>query len=342
VSKTLSQLSVAAPEYVASVRDEIAAVLDAHGHEAGQYAALGPDPWQVVWNDDRNGFIAFLEGRRCLVAWRSPVASLGDQAALLARLVDYAATIRKALFAIEVNESTRSAGLELGMTSIWTGYESFLDLATWSTAGGRRQKVRWARSHAQKIGVHWREALPVTNDVERHGLLRVEELWREERSERRTDSFLRTDLMELAEFRRYFVAEGPTGILAFVACTPVNKEAWYLQDIVRSPDAPRGALEGAMALALDTFRDEGFAYASNGPLPFWRPNDGSDESHQLGAIGNYVMKFFDRQYRFHGINQFRSKFESDWTSGLYVLRSRRVVTPGVARSLTKVLNKRLS
>jgi phosphatidylglycerol lysyltransferase len=335
-------MSVAVPEYAAGARDEIARALAAHGHEAGQYAVLGPDPWQVVWNDERDGFIAFLEGRRCLVAWRSPVASAEEQAALLTRLVNYAVAIGKALFAVEVNESTRSVGLELGMTPIWVGYESFLDLSTWSTSGGRRQKVRWAMSHAQKFGVHWREAFPVTDRVDRGALRHVEDLWRQERSERKTDSFLRTDFMELADFRRFFIAEGPTGITAFVACTPVSKNGWYLQDIVRTPDAPRGALEGAMALALDTFRDEGFVVASNGPLPFWRPHEEWNEPHELGAIGNIVMKFFDRQYRFHGINQFRSKFESDRTSPLYVLRTRRLVTPGVARSLTKVLNKRLS
>lgn len=95
-----------------------------------------------------------------------------------------------------------------------------------------------------------------------------------------------------------------------------------------------------MALALDTFRDEGFAFASNGPLPFWRPNEQWTDPHQLGAVGNRVLRFFDRQYRFRGINQFRSKFEADRTIPLYVLRTRGVITPRVARSLIQLLNTR--
>jgi lysylphosphatidylglycerol synthetase-like protein (DUF2156 family) len=329
------------PELVSDVIEEISSVLAVHGHEAGQYTVLGPDPWFVTWNDDRSGFVCFLEGRRALLIWRSPVAAEEDQAELLARVIDYAESVNKPLFAIEVNDAAREAGVALGMTAIWTGTESFLDLASWSTAGGRRQKVRWARNHALKIGLTWREAFPLASCDDHDALRHVEQLWRGERSERKTDSFLRTDFMELAPLRRYFACEGESGVIAFVSCTPVSAQGWYLQDVVRTPDAPRGALEGSMSLALDTFRDEGFTFVSNGPLPFWRPHELWSDPDQLGAIGNRVLKFFDRQYRFHGINQFRSKFEPDRVSPLYVLRTRRLITPSVARSLTKMLNTRL-
>ncbi|HVB50724.1 MAG TPA: phosphatidylglycerol lysyltransferase domain-containing protein [Acidimicrobiales bacterium] len=329
------------PQYASDVIDELSGVLAVCGHEAGQYSVLGPDPWRVVWNAERSGFVSFLEGRRALLMWRSPVARAHDQSELLTRVNEYAESVDKPLFAIEVNDAAREAGVALGMTSIWIGTESFLDLASWSIAGGRRQKVRWARNHALKMGLSWREAFPLGRADDHDSLRHVENLWRDERTERTTDSFLRTDFLELASLRRYFACEGPSGVIAFVSCTPVSSEGWYLQDIVREPDAPRGALEGAMALALDTFRDEGFTFVSNGQLPFWRPHEFWSDPDQLGAIGNRVLKFFDRQYRFHGINQFRSKFEPDRLSPFYVLRTRRLVTPGVARSLTKMLNTRL-
>jgi hypothetical protein len=93
-------------------------------------------------------------------------------------------------------------------------------------------------------------------------------LWNAERPESRIDSFLRNSFTELAHRRRFFVAQGPARIEASGSCTPVSAEGWYLQGPVRASDAPRGALEGAMALALQTFRDEGYLFASNGPLPF--------------------------------------------------------------------------
>ncbi len=324
---------------VADVESEVRSVLSGHGAEAGHYSVLGPDPWRAIWNRDRSGFVAFLEGRRCVLAWRSPVADPSDQPGLLEDLLDYARQTRRQLLCVPVNEVTARAGAALGMVSTWVGTECFLDLPTWSIEGGRRQKVRWARSHAAKIGYHWREAHPLSVEEDFQGMFRVEELWKEERRERRTDSFLRTSFIELAHLRRYFVCEGPEGIVASATCSPINAKGWYLQDPVRAPRAPRGALEGAMALALDTLRDEGYAVASNGPLPFWHPEEGATDSKPLGPLANRILGYFDQRYRFQHINQFRAKFQPDATMPVYVLRSHRVVTPGVARSMTTLLTR---
>jgi len=319
-------------------RELLLDVLSAQGGEAGQYSVLGPDPWQVLFSSSGEGFVNFLEGRRVLVSWRSPVAARDEIPELVQRLVEHAVQLKKALFFIEVDEATRAAGAALAMTPLWTGAECFVDLSQWSTSGGRRQKIRWALNHAQRLGVSWREARPATREDDRLALARIEELWKYEREERRTASFLRTSYLEIAEWRRYFVAEVNGEAIASVTCTPINAKGWYLQDIVRIPSAPRGALEGAMAFALDVLRDDGYAVASNGPLPFWRPHEHWSDAHQLGPLGNRVMKMFDHQFRFGGINQFRSKLEPDWTETLYVLRSRRLITPWAARSLTQILN----
>lgn len=337
MSKMLSRSPRATPDAVADVRDDVAALLAEHSREAGQFSVLGPDPWFVLWNDDRSGYVAFLEGRRVIVSWRSPVATPDEQPGLLARLASYAAGAGKTLVALEVNAVTREAGVALGMPVLWTGSESVVDLAGWSIAGGRRQKLRWARNHARSIGVRWREAFPTTSRADWDEFARIQEAWKSVRPERRTNSFLRTDFAELAPYRRYFASEGPEGVNAFVTCAPVSSSGWYLQDLVREPEAPRGSLEGALALALDTFRDEGYAFASNGPLPFWHPDDGFADLHELGALGRRVFRFFDRQYRFSAINQFRSKIEPDVIEPLYVLRSHRIVTPGVARALQRML-----
>ncbi len=328
------------PRPALDLRELVLEVLLAQGSEAGQFSVLGPDPWQVIFSSSGEGFVNFLEGSRAIISWRSPVASEEEIPELVQRLVDHAARLKKALFFIEVSDATRLAGAAYDMTPLWTGAECFLNLSRWSTSGGRRQKIRWARSHASRLAVTWREALPLASDEDRRAIARVEEAWKLEREERRTDSFLRTSYLELGEWRRYFVAELNGAVIASVTCTPINAKGWYLQDVVRVPSAPRGALEGAMAFALDTLRDEGYAVASNGPLPFWRPHEHWSDAYQLGPLGNRIMKIFDRRFRFGGINQFRSKLEPDWTETLYVLRSRRLITPWAARSLTKILNGR--
>ena len=94
--------------------------------------------------------------------------------------------------------------------------------------------------------------------------------------------------------------------------------------------------------ALDAFRDDGYKFASNGPLPFWRPEGATPNEHELGPVGKRVVDFFDRQYRFKGIDQFRSKLDPDRIEPLYLLVSRRFITPNTARAVVKVLTKRLS
>jgi len=318
---------------------ELEAVLARYGSEAGHYSVLGPDPWSVLWNEDRSGFVAFLEARHCVLSWRSPVARAEEQGMLFSRLVDYARDVDKQLFAVPVNDTVRAAALERGLLDTWIGTECYLDLPTWSLAGGRRQKVRWARSHAAKLGLTWREADPSTVPGDFAGLGRIERRWKDQRRERRTDSFLRNSFTELMSRRRYFVCEGPRGIIASISCTPINATRWYLQDPVREPEAPRGALEGAMALALDTFRDEGYLVASNGPLPFWDPEHDGTTPHTFGALGDRVLAYFDHRYRFQHINQFRSKFVPDATMPVYLVRSHRVITPRAVHSLTRLLTK---
>lgn len=320
-------------------RDALVNILAAQGVEAGQYTVLSPDPWRVLLSASGEGFINFLEHTHAIVSWRSPVASRSESIELIGQLSAHARQQRKALFLVEVNERARDAGATHAMTPLWTGAECFLDLSKWSLAGGRRQKVRWARNHAEHLGVTWREAQPLTSPSDDEALARVETMWKNERTQRRTDSFLRTSYLEIADHRRYFLGEADGEVLTSVSCSPINAKGWYLQDIVRVPHAPRGALEGAMAFALDTLRDEGYAVASNGPLPFWQPHETWRDEYQLGPLGNRIMKLFDRQFRFGGINQFRSKFAPDWTEPLYVLRSRRFISPRAARSLTQLLNR---
>ncbi len=335
---------------VADCADEVARVLGEVGHEAGQYHALSPDPWKVLWNDDRSAFTLFLEEGRCIFVWRSPVAAPGLELDMLSRTLDYARRRRKTVIGVLVNDAYCQAGKRLGMKPVWAAHETYHSLPDWTIQGGRREKLRLARNHARKLGYEWREADPVNNSVDRAALEAIEVQWKQARKQRATDSFQRTSFAELSEIRRYFVCDGPIddspaaerGIVAFVGCTPVNAEGWYLQDPVRLETAPRGALEGCIIAAMDTLRDAGYKFASNGPLPFWSPDGAEPNAHQLGPFGMRVVNFFDRQYRFKGINQFRSKLDPDRIEPLYILISKRMITPGAARSVVRVLTKRLS
>ena len=323
----------------ASEREQIRQDLEHYGSEAGQFTVLGPDPWYVLRQPGRAGFANFLALGPCLISWRSPVAPAADQGPLLDALRDYARARHAQLIVIGCNDRVRTS-VRRRFHSLWIGSECFLDVANWTTAGGRRQKVRWALRHAEKVGVRWRELTPATDPEEAVILSALEESWIADRPERGTDSFLRNEWRDIQEFRRYFLAEDESGPLASLTCSPIDETGWYLQDVVRVARAPRGALEGAMAFALATFREEGSTLASNGVLPFWRSGNDSFPTPHLGLLERSLIRFFDGRYRFAHINQFRAKFEPDHVEPSYVLRSHRFITPRVALALKRLLTTR--
>lgn len=318
--------------------EELARLLDASAHQAGQFSVLGPDPWQILWGARNDAGVAFLEATYALVSWRSPIGPTEQaRAAVLEALIELASTKGKALFVLGTDRASSHAGQDRGLRSFPIGYETFLDLSDWSLKGRRREKIRLAMNSAHGKGISWREAHPASSVTDAHGLEAVEMAWKRERRERAVDSILRTSFRELIGWRRYFVAECDSVVVASITCAPVSRRGWYLQDPVRLPTAPRGALEGAMALALDTFHEEGCAFASNGILPFWNPSGATQASDELGLLGRQLVRLFDRRYRFAGINQFRSKFEPDWTEPVSVLWSPGALRPHRIWSLTKIL-----
>ncbi len=329
-------LAPLARDHERDIRDGLAT----HGRLAGHYTVLGPDPWRVMFSADRQGFCFFLDAAACVMVWRSPVGPRSARRDALAAVLAYAARRRRGVFVIQCDDETRDDAVHLGMSTLWIGSETFVDLPQWSLEGGRRQKIRWATSHARKAGVTFQEIHPLVDLDGRRDLVELEEAWKDERHERRTDSFLRNDALDLVGERRYFVARHDGRTVASVTCTPLNDHGWYLQDIVRRPDAERGALEGAMAHALSTLRDDGFTIASNGPLPLWSPDSKGDPLAALGPLGRRIFPIFDKSFRFSGINQFRSKIEPDTHVGLHVAYTKAALAPWSIWSLTRLLQHR--
>jgi lysylphosphatidylglycerol synthetase-like protein (DUF2156 family) len=332
------QLTPVVPVDAKSVTDTLVRLLDESAAESGQRTILAPYPWKVIFSDDKTGFVSLMEGSKALVTWRSPVGTPEVQREIMGKLARYSQQTKKALYCLGMNEICREAGEECGLLSLRVGAEASFDLSTWTTAGRKRQNIRLNCNYATGLGVTWREAFPRTSEDDRKAIAFVEHEWEKDRPARHTDTFLRTAYTDLIEYRRYFIAELNGIAQAVTTCTPISKRGWYLQDITRLPDSPRGSLEGAMILALNTFKEEGFEFATNGLLP----DDGellkeAGKDQGLGFFGNSIIKFFDHRYQFGGISKFRSKFSPDQLEVSYLVRSKKSMRPRAVLSLIKLL-----
>jgi phosphatidylglycerol lysyltransferase len=200
-------------------------------------------------------------------------------------------------------------------------------------------KVRLACNHVRRLGAAAREAYPLQDARDRQTIAQVEDAWKSARPERQNDSFLRTAPLENATHRRYFVVETARRMESFLVCSPVSRRGQYLQDLVRMPDAPRGANELALLTALRAFQGEGLEFVTGGIVPFYDPAK-SRSNEVTGGAGpmGWVVRHFDRLFHFAGIQQFRAKFVPTRVVDIYALLWPGTLTPALAWDIRSLLS----
>jgi phosphatidylglycerol lysyltransferase len=320
-------------------RDRVAALLDHHSSLSGQTYVLSAHPWKLLWAGRRAAFLPFHECRATLVAWRDPVGPAEHARPLLKRFHDLARSRGKHAILLGASTAASDVLTGLGFRSIWIGREPFFDLLAWHTRGKAGEKVRLACNHVWRLGATAREAFPLRDPRDRAAIADVEQEWKAARPERNNASFLRTMPMENAQFRRYFVVERPARMESFLVCSPVSARGWYLQDLVRRPDAPRGAAELALRSAIEAFQREGFDFATGGIVPFFDPDGrhAAEVAAEPGAV-KWVIPYFDRLFHFSGMQQFRAKFVASRLVDIHVLYWPRILTPLVAWDIRTLLS----
>ncbi len=306
---------------------------------SGQTHALSEDPWKYLWAASRRAMLPFHELNSSLIAWRDPIGPEDTVLGLVEDFRSLASRLGKHAVLLAVSDATASRVGDCGFKSVWIGAEPFYALSSWNTRGKAGIKVRLACNHVKRLGAAAREADPLHDGRDREAVARVEELWKAVRPERRNNSFLRTAALENGVHRRYFVVETARGMESFIACSPVSRRGQYLQDVVRLPDAPRGANELAMLTAMQTFQAEGVEFVTGGIVPFFDP----DREHSNGAGGKsralrWIVSHFDHLFHFAGLQQFRAKFVPTRLVDVYALLWPGVLTPGLLWDIRSLLS----
>ncbi len=321
-------------------------LLDRSSTLSGQLHCMSSDPWRLLWSPNREAFLPFLERPFTLIAWRDPVGEPQAAASLLEQARWLAQQSGKQLVILGASPAVKERAERLGYGSLQVGAEQFFDLHQFTTKGKRGEKVRLACNHARRLGAEAREFFPTRVESDRRAMLEVEERWKGAREARRNDSFLRTAPLENAAYRRYFAVEMPSQdgrklMQSFLVCSPVSARGWYLQDLVRLPDAPRGATELVSMTAMQTFQREGFDFVSMGIVPMLETEPTRSEPRGLSSMAaRWCIERFNHLYRFAGLRQFRAKFAATTCEAVYVAHWPRLVTPWLAYDVAMTLASR--
>src|SRR5262245_56306329 len=120
---------------------------------------------------------------------------------------------------------------------------------------------------------------------------------------------LELDPFKLAEYKRYFLARGPDHQLhGMLSCSPIPaRNGWYLEDLIRCPNAERGVSELLVVEALQHLAAEGAELGTLGTSPL-AGVEPQGQFKNLSRMLKLIYDHLDAFYHFKALHRFKSKF----------------------------------
>jgi lysylphosphatidylglycerol synthetase-like protein (DUF2156 family) len=210
---------------------------------------------------------------------------------------------------------------ECGMGLLCVGESGYFKLPEWKPAGDRAKKVRAGVNQARKAGIRI-EPYDPNRQPDSYVRAEVETLcqtWLETREVDALGWLLELDPFKLSEHKRYFLARRADSRLeGMLACSPVfAREGWYLEDLIRRPDAERGVSELLVVEALRHLAAEGAALATLGTSPLAGVETDGD-FRTLARLLKLIYRHFDAFYHFKALHRFKAKFAPSFVEKEFV------------------------
>jgi phosphatidylglycerol lysyltransferase len=133
-----------------------------------------------------------------------------------------------------------------------------------------------------------------------------------------------------SEYKKYFTARVNGRLVGFLAASPIPaRRGWYLEDVLREPDAPQGTATLLVVEALAQLKAEGAALATLGTSPLCTdgPVDVPTEHRVVSRALEVASRRLAGFYNFEGLRRFKGKFVPSWWESEYVLGQGGVTMP---------------
>lgn len=331
-------LALPAPEG----RDAALRALERYGTSPLSFLVRYDSPWRSFSLGD--GAVCYLEARRAAVAWSDPLCSSDELPALLDGFVATMRAERRGVCLIAVSEATARVAIGAGFSALKIGEEPWFDLATWHPPrGDGGKKYRWAVNHARRLGVEVTEYRPdqARDAAIESEVLEVVDRWRGSLARREPETLMRSAPLEQAEAKRIYIARRHEVAEAVLACSRLPAAGtWYLEDLVRVPQAVNGATELLVGEALGRLAADGGQAAAFALAPMRGVRRQLDpRARWLGLALALTIRGFDRRYRFRAIARYEARFvPTEWRSR-YVAFLPALPRPAVVRAAVRYLTR---
>ena len=312
------------------------ALLTRFGRNPFSFCLRYDAPWQYVFAEGVEGAVAYLERNGVGVVWADPLAADGAAGAVLDEAAAVLRRRKLRVCVLLVGAETAKHALERGYSVLKIGEQPFFSLSEWRPPRGDPGKhLRWCLNKAQRAGVSVHAYEPADEEAARDAAV----AWEAGLARPAASSFLRASPLTHASEKRLFVARCDGRVEALLACTPVPAESgWFLEDLLRRPDAPMGATEALVVEALRVFAAEGAERAWMDVAPL----RGSDEqldgrARVLFRAAAPAISFFDSRYHFRALTTYLVKFQPTGWTPYYVALNPPLPTVGVIRAVSALL-----
>jgi phosphatidylglycerol lysyltransferase len=186
--------------------------------------------------------------------------------------------------------------MSIGEQPVWNpqGWHAALD-----KSASLREQLRRARAKGVRVRRVTAAEIADTQPM-RQAIEALIARWLKARNMAPMGFLVRVHLFDFVEERRVFVAESRAGLCAMLALVPVYARAgWFLEDLVRAPDAPNGTAELLVDSAMREAAADGCGYVTLGLAPL------------AGAVDRWLRaarKLGGGLYDFAGLRAFKAKF----------------------------------
>ncbi len=301
--------------------DRALAVLRRHGHHSTSFQIL-EDGLRYWFGDD--AVVAYLQvGRRRVVA--GPPVCAPDQKGAVARafLEDCGAARHRALFfctdpdfaQVLARAGAPASWVQIGEQPEWVP-------AGYTLAGSVRRSLRAQVNRARNKGVEVGRVTPADLQGPVRGEIdAVLRRWLDAR--RMSVMRFMVDLQPFAhaDERRYYLARHAGRAVGFLAAVPVyRRRGWFLEDVLRVPDAPNGTAEMLIERALADAHAAGDEFVTLGLAPLSGVDTAPGPHLWLRRCFRFSWEHLRPLYDFSGIRNFKARFRPDrWTAQYLVV-----------------------
>jgi hypothetical protein len=219
-------------------------------------------------------------------------------------------------------------GVKIGEQPWWNPQQ-------WDDRRDRRRSIGSQVRRAERQGVGVRQL--DSDDIEdsdspsRRAAQSVMDAWQRSHRMASMSFVVYLDPFSFPEQRRYFLGvqkeenqpELPVGFLVLV---PVYvRNGWFLEDLVRRPQAPNGTVEMMIDAAMRSIAAEGAEYATLGLSPLHGVEEDADAQPRWMRLAFSLSKrYLGALYSFEGLAAFKSKFRPDGWENVYLVGVPRV------------------